>query len=159
MTKKLYYTSKDAFSLKQHLLCQIHKHGNTLDVVITENNFPYNIIIHEPIDTSYISDHSAVTSEMDVPKPAPLKKNISYRDFKRVNHESLQAVLATLVTEKNSITDLRSLVQSYNSELAHILEKHAPVINNTVSVKPKVPWFDDKLKSLKRRKHRLERKW
>ena len=146
----------DAFLLQQHVLCQTHNHGNTPDVIMTEENFSY--IIHDPMDTYYISDHSAVTSKMDIPRPSPLNKNISYHDFKCVNHESLQADLATLVTETSSITDLQPLAQYYNSELAHSLEKHAPVINKTASITPKVPWCDDELKSLKRRKHCLQRK-
>ncbi len=39
------------------------------------------------------------------------------------------------------------------------VDKHAPVITNTFAVRPKVPWYDNSLKDLKKSRRKAESHW
>lgn len=147
----------DTFSLKQHVTCKTHKKGNTLDLIITEDTFMYDI--SAPRDIYYISDHSVVASTINIPKPDTAKKSISYRNLKAIDHSKLNEDLLNFVKSTTPTSDFDSLVNSYSTELTRILDEHAPVIEKTIKPKPKVPWFDADTKTLQRKKRHLERKW
>ena len=55
--------------------------------------------------------------------------------------------------------DLTSFVNEYNTSLSQLLNKHAPVHERTIMVRPHSPWFSDELRRLKVEKRRRERKW
>ena len=51
------------------------------------------------------------------------------------------------------------LTSSYDHTLRSILDKHAPVQSGkALSVRPRIPWFDEELKELKIKRRKLERK-
>ena len=50
-------------------------------------------------------------------------------------------------------------VHTYNTALKSLADKHAPQITKLVSKRPKCPWFNDDLLSLKLEKRKLERLW
>ena len=59
----------------------------------------------------------------------------------------------------NPCNEIDTLVEQYNKCLGDILDKHAPVIEKSLSVKPKQPWMNDAIREQKRKRHTLERKW
>ncbi len=56
-------------------------------------------------------------------------------------------------------SDFNQLVDSFNNTLGSILDRHAPLKIREVSLRPKAPWYTDSVRSSKREKRRLERKW
>ena len=51
------------------------------------------------------------------------------------------------------------MVDELESKLLQALDKHAPEITKTVTVRHRLPWYTDKIKEQKRRIHRREGVW
>ena len=51
------------------------------------------------------------------------------------------------------------LASEYNSKLTQCLDKHAPELTKTQTVRPKVPWYTNSLKELKKVRRKAERTW
>ena len=51
------------------------------------------------------------------------------------------------------------LVDCYNTTLAGLLDRHAPLITKTVTVRLQVPWYSEEIHEAKRARRRAERKW
>ena len=47
----------------------------------------------------------------------------------------------------------------YDSELSGVFNRHVPIKKRTVTIRPAAPWYPEELKSEKRGKRRLERRW
>ena len=56
-------------------------------------------------------------------------------------------------------TNLSRLVDSYNSTLSSLLDKHAPLKTKTIRAKPPNPWFTPALSKLKSARRHLEKIW
>ncbi len=67
--------------------------------------------------------------------------------------------LADICEDLLSIDDIEVLAHEYNKKLNECLDKHAPVLSNTFVARPKVKWYSDKLKGLKRGRRKLEKTW
>jgi hypothetical protein len=55
--------------------------------------------------------------------------------------------------------DLNSLLHQYNSGLAEILDKHAPLVQRKVTIRPDDPWDCEEIRSARRHARRLERRY
>ena len=51
------------------------------------------------------------------------------------------------------------LVDCYNTTLAELLDRYAPLKTKTVTVRPQVPWYSDEIRVAKRERKRAERRW
>ena len=56
----------------------------------------------------------------------------------------------------HTVTDAFNL---YSKCLSNILDTHAPMQEKVISVRPKVPWFNNEILASKREKRKAERKW
>ena len=54
--------------------------------------------------------------------------------------------------------DLHHLVALYNSALASILDKHAPVKRCVITIRSAAPWYTEEIKTEKKKRRRLERR-
>ena len=54
---------------------------------------------------------------------------------------------------------VNELIACYNQTLTSILDKHAPLMKKTITVRPRVPWFNATIKDAKKLRRKLERKW
>ena len=55
--------------------------------------------------------------------------------------------------------DMDYAVDTYNTGLTVIIDKHVPIKTRTVIVRPHTPWNNDDIRSQKRLRRQLERKW
>ena len=55
-------------------------------------------------------------------------------------------------------TDLLNLAKTYDKVLEDILDRNAPLLHKTVTVRPMVPWFNPELKDLKAKRRKLQKK-
>ena len=55
--------------------------------------------------------------------------------------------------------DLHHLVALYNSVFASIVDKHALVKRRVITIRPAAPWYTEEIKTEKRKRRRLERRW
>ena len=73
----------EASRLKQWIKFPTHKHGNTLDLIITE--LATGVQIKNVHCGPYISDHCIITCTFNIPKTKMNIKQIKYRNFKKAD--------------------------------------------------------------------------
>ena len=56
-------------------------------------------------------------------------------------------------------TDLTEKLNGYNTVMTTVIDKHAPVINKTIRIKPNAPWFDAEYAALRRQRRKAEKKF
>jgi hypothetical protein len=59
----------------------------------------------------------------------------------------------------NPPNDLDELVACYNNTLKAHFDKYALLKTKTITVRPRVPWFNEQLRKAKRERRNAERKW
>ena len=85
-------------------------------------------------------------------------KNITYRKLHKINIEELTMDIVNLDNE--SVTeDLDQMVTTLDNNLSNLLEKHAPEITKTVTIKPNRPWYSKQVETQKRIMRRHEKLW
>jgi hypothetical protein len=159
--KNNYYASRfkcllDSFSLTQHVTEPTHKDGHTLDLVITRSSD--EIISDLYVDVPTISDHSVIHFKINMRKPQPEEKVISYRKLDSIDSEKFKEDLRNSTFVKCPNQSLEGLFEQYNVDLASNLNKHAPIRKCKVIVRPNAPWYTDELRGEKRKRRKLERK-
>ena len=104
------------------------------------------------------SDHFSVLCEYNTRKPSPLKKQIVYRKIKNI-------IISDFKDDINNIDwnpqeqDLEKLIFQYDSYLGQILDKHAPLKQSIITVRPESPWMTDQIKMERRKRRQLEQTW
>ncbi len=56
-------------------------------------------------------------------------------------------------------SDAATIVAHYNTTLTTILDKHAPVKEQTVTIRPDTAWYTEHIHNLKQERRKLERQW
>ena len=51
------------------------------------------------------------------------------------------------------------VVQQVNHGLMNLIDKHAPLRERVVTVRPKAPWYNSEIDTAKRLRRKLEHKW
>ena len=147
----------NSFNLKQHVTIPTHKSGNTLDFIITKAES--SLTLTAPRSEDFLSDHCFITSVLNFVKPTLQKKEIEFRSIKKLDAEKFAKDTENLVMLLNDIKDLQELSDSLDEGLRKILDKHAPVKRRSITVRDKVPWFDETASNLKSQKRASERRW
>ena len=148
----------DSVGLDQHVSVPTHISGHTLDLIITRNS---DQLLVSSTWTDYLfSDHLPVHCNIQVEKPLLKSKQISFRKLKSIDISSLRDDLKSdLCSNTIDSLELNDLVTRYDEALSSALDRHAPLINKTVTKRPIVPWFNNEIKTAKRMRRRAERKW
>ena len=149
----------DSVGLDQHVSVPTHISGHTLDLIITRNSD--QLLVSSPWTDYLFSDHLPVHCNIQVEKPLLKSKRISFRKLKSIDISSLRDDLSKSDLCSNAIDslELNDLVTHYDAALSSALDRHAPLINKTVTKRPIVPWFNNEIKTAKRMRRRAERKW
>ena len=109
------------------------------------------LYIHDPI----ISDHFAIHCKLNSDRPPNPKKTVSYRKLRSVNTDTFrQDILSSELLSTNS-SDLNSLCSRYDDVISAIVDKHAPLVTKTITVRP---WYTDDIGVEKSTRRRFERR-
>ena len=140
--------------LIQHIKEATHLKGHILDVVVTRSS---DTLLHSSSVGELFSDHHIQDCRLQTAKPSYPRKNITYRKIKDID---LSQFKTDIVNHLESVChdSLSDLVNGYDS-LQTVLDSHAPLKSKTVSIRPRVPWINDELLALKRKRRQLERRW
>jgi hypothetical protein len=157
----------DACGMCQYVREPTHVAGHTLDVVISRetDNIVSNIEVVDPglSDSSgnILRDHLAVTFDVKASKAAPVRKSVSYRKLRSIDIDSFRDdIRKTEFFNTECIpSDIDGFIVEYSDSLTSILDKHAPMINKTITLRPSCPWYTEQLHEAKHQKRKLERKW
>ena len=147
----------EIFNLTQHVSVPTHRAGHTLDLLITrdDENILDNVCAHDPM----ISDHFVVSCNLRLNKPRFPRKEIEFRKLKQLDMNQFRNDIAASSLITNPPEDLAELVLQYDSVLSSILDKHAPIRKQVVTVRPAAPWYTERISDEKRKRRKLERRW
>ena len=86
-------------------------------------------------------------------------QTLKYRKFAAIDNNLFAHDLnnSTLVTCPAS--DIDSLLEQYNTGIAAVVNKHAPIIQRTIHVRARQPWRTDDLQQMRQETRRAERRW
>ena len=143
-------------NFQKHVSSATHCRGNIPDLVITPST---NSVITDVSVESLMTDHHAITCGMVCTKLRPLREKRKYRKFAAIDNNLFAHDLnnSTLVTCPAS--DIDSLLDQYNTGLAAVVNKHAPIIQRTIHVRARQPWRTDDLQQRRQETRRAERRW
>ena len=102
-----------------------HSAGHILDLLITSGEEPlvFNISVCDPD----LSAHFVVHCDILITKPSFERKEIEFRKLKTIDTKMISDELLNSSLLLHPPEDLHQFVSLYNSVLAAILNKHAPV--------------------------------
>ena len=143
------------YNLSQHAAIPTHTAGNTLDLVITRSDL---LVTGLKSDQSVDSDHFALIFNLSFQSPGAVKRTITYRSWKSVDISILRSDIAKAF-DGFTTQDPESAVESYNSVLKDIVDKHAPEKSRVIVVRANAPWYTSELVKEKRLRRKLERKY
>ena len=154
------YTNKfkeilNDFNIKQHVHFPTHIQGHTLDVVAT---FGENPIVSGVEASPYdVSHHHLLDFKISVKPELKAVKEVMCRNVKNVDMEKF----IDEVKERIQITDcgFGENMRLYNTELADLVDREAPLQKRSIKVVTAAPWFDTEYKEMRKQRRRAEKKY
>ena len=154
----------DMFDLTQHISSPTHKHGNTLDLVITRKNSALNDCFIGDLH----SDHNCIILKIKATKDCNPEKMVTIRDTRNIDirlfkkdlmeHFQLKPEIGARSSHLEQSRRLEKLVNLYNSTRL-ILDKHAPSKRKRIVLRNPTPWTTKDIKDLKTAKRKAEKQW
>ena len=155
--------------LVQHITSPTHTAGHILDVLITRKQTEFqtsSLVVHDPgftndngiATTCY---HFTISWSLLHTKPKITRKSFTFRKLESVDKQAFSKDLLELQlsTQLSTLTDTDSMVEVFNNSVLSVLDKHAPLISRSVTVRPDTTWYTYDIQEQKRRKRQLERKY
>ena len=140
----------DTFSLRQHVDVATHVSGRTLDLIITRNS--ELTPAQSPASDMLVSDHFAVSCHIPIHKSVYETKTITSLKIGNIDKAAFRDDLQRMSTLTHPSENLDNLVNSFNTELCEILERHAPIRTRKKKMRPLNPWFDEEILVAKKEK-------
>ena len=106
-----------------------------------------------------LSDHHFVHTALNIQKPFPPKKTISYWKLKRINETTFKHDLENALSKFPKEGNLEQAVNYYNKALNDTMENHAPLKTKTLRLTPHQPWLHDQIKMEIILRRKKERTW
>lgn len=145
----------------QNVSGSTHKHGHTLDLVITRGIAVTVSSIKKKPD---LSDHSCIFFTISVPMTRKnLNRVIHKRCITAAAIENFKTAIQTDMVLEGSVeisNDCNAdLVSAFNTKIKLALDSVAPLKPKLIKGKPKAPWKNEDIYLAKRRCRKAERMW
>ena len=152
--------------MKQHVNEPTHILGHTLNILIITRDTSDVVCNDEVVDIglsdndgNVIRDQYAITCFITQPSPATSHKTVSYRNIKSINIDSFRNDIQASSSLNDSSGTLDEITTRYVSSLNNLVDKHAPLLKRTITVRPHTRWYNEHLRDVKHVRRQLERKW
>jgi exonuclease III len=145
----------------QHVRKPTHNKGHILDAVITRDNDTSisNLdVVHPGICDRHsilACDHLAIVFQLNVPKPTPTRRTVSFRRLKQIQADIFTEDFASCIIAGTTEDPL----DAYNAILAKLVDIHAPTITKTIVLRNNTPYYTRELRDAKISKRKCERAW
>jgi len=147
-----------SFNLTQHVNQPTHQLGNTLDLVIT--NTGNDAIQAVNVENNHLSDHHSVVVTLNATQPERQQKLIKFRKIRSIDVGDFNGdIQKDLDNDKCESMTPDENVNFLNKTLSRILEKHAPLREKKITIRPNCLWFDDNVQKLKIERRKAEKIW
>ena len=107
----------------------------------------------------FLSDHCSIECTTNIIKEDITRKTVSFRKIKDIDIQKFQEDAVNQLVMINECNDIEVLVQNLETTLHDIFEVHTPLINKSVALRNRCPWFSSTIKEQKRIVRRSERIW
>ena len=141
-----------ALGLKQHTKGSMHRSGNCLDLVFTEELSRLKVI--NCVVAAFVSDHAAVDVVLDIRKDDLARNKVSYRKLNDIN---IDKFIKDLDLSKVNGETVDEIVNHMELKMKSTLDKHATVITKDVTTRKIKPWFNSSIKTQKRKMRHSEK--
>ena len=101
-----------------------------------------------------VADHALIQIALNSNKPVPPRQTITTRRIASIDTSSFQSDLSIRLSDLDLPDDVHACFNAFNNDVESVLDQHAPSLRKTVSVRPKVPWFNNNILCAKRVKRR-----
>ena len=107
----------------------------------------------------FLSDHLTVQFNVKGFQSEPSAKDVWFRRIKLIDLRKFKQDLRDSELFLNTHEHLVDLVNSYNTTLKSITDKHAPLRKRSMTTRRCVPWLSNEIRSVKSRRRIAERRW
>lgn len=128
-----------------------------LDVICS--NCPELLLSFGQTIAAGFSAHDLIFAIFDLSVPQSIKQKITFRNFKKINIESLLVdVENSNWTEVYTENDIDVKVDNFNRIINALMDKHAPV-QSKVLRQNSAPWMNNEIRSMIKRRDKLRKKF
>jgi hypothetical protein len=100
----------------------------------------------------------AISSVLQIQKPANQRKSVSFRKYRNIVIDDLNNDILNSNALPNPTGSIYELVETYNTQLSAIIDKHAPVQSKTIILRPNTKWYTEELGTAKQDRRKSKRK-
>ncbi|KAJ8036476.1 hypothetical protein HOLleu_20464 [Holothuria leucospilota] len=147
----------DSAGFQQDVHVATHRAGHTLDLVISRHSS--HTLKDITVFTGSPSDHHIVKCDVNISSPLPVKTTIHSHKLCDIRVENFVRDIQASTLFNSPVVDLSHSIEQYENVLCDLIDKHAPVKERSVVLRPSSPWYCDELRKAKWMKRRSERKW
>ena len=148
-------TTLTAVGFIQHVSGPTHKHGHTLDLVITRET---ENLITDCKTGPRLSDHHVIHCNIEMYEPQPKKTVVTSRKFRDINLDAFNSDLSSQFGS-HSCAMVDDLTGLYQDTIVNVLNKHAPVRTNLRTCRIRQPWYNNDIHEARRKRRKYERWW
>ena len=141
-----------ALGLKQHTKGSMHRSGNCLDLVFTEELSRLKVI--NCVVGAFVSDHAAVDVILDIRKDDLARNKVSYC---KLNDIDINRFTEYLDLSKVNGETIDEIVNHMELKMKSTLDKHVSVVTKDVTTRKIKPWFNSSIKTGKRKMRHSEK--
>jgi hypothetical protein len=147
----------ESYGLLLHVTGWTHKHGGTLDVVISRDDAGCHDSVNV-IDVG-ISDHQLLLWSINVTCVTPSVTTVGSRPWRRLEYDLFQTSLSAskLCLPDYWLADIIEVDALYDNELNRLFKQLIPCRQFLCRCRPSDPWLDGDCRTPKRLTRRLER--
>lgn len=124
------------YGLQQHVQVPTHESGHTLDLIITRTT--NDITVSSPKAALALSDNFFIECNLNIPRPSSTVNEIFYRNFKTLDFDALKTDISESLLCTSTWKNVSELAQCYDSTMASLLDKHAPLQRKVTVIRPKL---------------------
>ena len=140
----------NSLSLSKHVNFPTHINGNIIDLEFS-SSLHSELIVSNISRLDLLFDHFLISFKTNFTVTPNQETRITYRPIKNINSMIFLAIL------HSALGDYCYPPVVLHSILSHLLDKHAPSKNISVTLHPDTKWFTSHLMSLKRSLRKSER--
>ena len=148
--------------LSQHVRDPTHEAGGILDHVISADSLNERIDDVHVTKSHTLSDHDFVTFNItgaELPKAVSNKKILQYRNFRAIDIDAFKEdIVQSELNQPEKFSSLDDTCTLYQETLTELMDKHCPILKKKINPRHH-PWFDESLRSLRRKRRQAERKF
>ena len=133
-------------SLQQLVNVPTHRHGHTLDWLITTRVVDVEELC---IVDKLISDHFVISFALRFRKPGKTTKEVRWRNVRALNTENFKTDVLSAFPAVSGAADA---VSAYNACLRELLDTHVPLVTRRVTDRMSAPWMTQEIKQAKQQR-------